>query len=224
MTRMERKMRRRNAIVNLLIIVGVVLAILLAGDAMFEAQQAYRMLEEAEATNRIAETVLVEARAAMANLETAKPVSITIQAPVAPVEEVGEPVRFWEEIPLTAEMQGVLLDSCEEFNVPFSLALAVMEQESRFQMVEGDGGSAAGYFQVWSKWWGWLMEEIGTSDLNDPAQNARTGCAVLGHLLSEYGTEVDALSAYNTGKPGQTRYAAEVMERQARWEEIVCQK
>ena len=224
MTRMERKMRRRNRVLNVLIALFSVAAILIAAQTLPEAASARKILAEAEATDRVAEEVMAEARAAMASLETAKPVSITIQAPVAPTEEMDEPVRFWEEIPLTAEMQGVLLDSCEEFNVPFSLALAVMEQESRFQMVEGDGGSAAGYFQVWSKWWGWLMEEIGTSDLNDPAQNVRTGCAVLGHLLSEYGTEVDALSAYNTGKPGQTRYAAEVMERQERWEEIVCQK
>jgi len=67
------------------------------------------------------------------------------------------------------------------------------------------------------------MEEIGTSDLSDPAQNVRTGCAVLGHLLGEYGAQRDALTAYNTGSPGTSSYAEETLARADAWEEILRQ-
>lgn len=118
-----------------------------------------------------------------------------------------------EDIPLSNELQAMLYGACLEFEIDFDLALAVIEQETNFRNVAGDGGDSQGYMQIQRKWWKGLMAEIGATDLTDPEDNFRTGCAILRQLIDKYGTVEDALSAYNTGRPGQTRYSREVMEK-----------
>ena len=66
--------------------------------------------------------------------------------------------------------------------------------------------------QIQERWWSGLMAEIGARDLTVAEDNFRTGCAILRKLLDQYSLE-DALSVYNTGAPGQTRYSREVMGR-----------
>ena len=96
--------------------------------------------------------------------------------------------------------------------MPNELALAVVEQETDFRNIVGDDGASVGYMQIQERWWGNLMAEIGARDLTVAEDNFRTGCAILRKLLDQYSLE-DALSVYNAGAPGQTRYSREVMER-----------
>ena len=124
---------------------------------------------------------------------------------------------FREDVPLSFELQDTLHTACTEFGVDYELMLALIERESQFQNVVGDGGDSIGYCQIQERWWGWLMEEIGADDLTDPVDNLRTGCAIMGHLLDRYGNERDALSAYNTGSPGHTEYASTVLAGAEKW-------
>lgn len=123
------------------------------------------------------------------------------------------------DVPLDYELQDVLHSACEEFGVEYSLMLALIEQETLFQNITGDGGDSVGYCQIQKKWWHGLMDDIGAKDLKDPQDNFRTGCAILAELIDKYGNAEDALSAYNTGNGGKTRYAQEVMARYAAWME-----
>lgn len=128
----------------------------------------------------------------------------------APAEPEA-PEWYIEAVPLAPELQKMLWDACLEFGVDYHLALAVIEQETRYQNLIGDGGDSIGYFQIQPYWWGDMMEQIGVDDLTDPAQNFQTGCAVLRYLLDiNDGSVADALTAYN---PGYSGYAGEVMER-----------
>lgn len=116
------------------------------------------------------------------------------------------------DVPLAPELQKALWDACREFEIDYPLALAVIEQETRFQNLIGDSGESIGYFQIQPYWWSDMMERIGADDLTDPAQNFRTGCAILRELLLRYdGSVTDALTAYNSGHPGQSAYAEAVM-------------
>lgn len=134
----------------------------------------------------------------------------------AALEEQG---YFRADVPLDYELQDVLHSACEEFGVEYSLMLALIEQETLFQNITGDGGDSVGYCQIQKKWWHGLMDDIGAKDLKDPQDNFRTGCAILAELIDKYGNAEDALSAYNTGNGGKTRYAQEVMARYAAWME-----
>lgn len=126
--------------------------------------------------------------------------------------DVCEDTYLSAEIPLSYEEQAALYGACLEFRVPYELALAVVEQETDFRNIVGDDGASVGYMQIQERWWGSLMEEIGARDLTVAEDNFRTGCAILRQLLDQYSLE-DALSVYNTGAPGQTRYSREVMGR-----------
>lgn len=107
--------------------------------------------------------------------------------------------------------------ACEEFGVDHALMLALIEQESNFQNVAGDDGRSVGYCQIQEKWWGRLMHEIGAEDLYQPYDNFRVSAAILAENTAKYGTVEDALTAYNTGKPGASTYSKAVMAAAERW-------
>lgn len=122
-----------------------------------------------------------------------------------------------EDIPMSYELQAMLYGACLEFEVPYELALAVIEQETNFRNVTGDDGASVGFMQIQERWWSGLMEEIGARDLTDPEDNFRTGCAIIRKLMDRHGSVEDALTAYNRGKPGQSKYSRDVMERMQKY-------
>lgn len=127
-----------------------------------------------------------------------------------------------ELVPLTAEEQRELYGAAKEFEIPYAVALGVIEVETRFSNVIGDGGKSIGYMQIQPRWWSELLEHIGAEDLTAAKDNFRGGCAILQLLRDTYGGRMgDALSAYNTGRPGVTRYAADVMEAAERWGKVI---
>lgn len=117
-----------------------------------------------------------------------------------------------QDIPLSLELQAQLYGACLEFGVDYALALAVVETESQYQNLVGDGGDSIGYMQIQPKWHKARMKALGVSDLTDPEGNFRVGCSLLADLLAENTLE-DALSLYNTGHAGRTEYSRVVMEK-----------
>lgn len=138
-------------------------------------------------------------------------------------EPVIEQTRYCDDIPLTHEEQDCLQVACEEFNVPYALALGLIEKETRFQNLIGDDGASAGYMQIQQKWHWDRMERLGVTDLMEPRGNFRVGCDFLSELYEKYNDWSMALTVYNFGHyPGYiTDYAKGVMENYARWQEIV---
>ena len=123
-----------------------------------------------------------------------------------------------DDIPLSYELQAMLYGACQEFEIDFELALAVIEQETDYRNIVGDDGASVGYMQIQDRWWSGLMEEIGARDLTEPEDNFRTGCAIIRKLMDKHGSVEDALTAYNRGKPGQSKYSRDVMERMQKYE------
>ena len=131
------------------------------------------------------------------------------------LDPLVEDTYLREDIPLSYELQAALYGACLEFGVEYELALAVIEQETRFTNVMGDSGSAYGYFQIWPKWHKGRMDELGVTDLMDPESNFRVGCSFLSECIGKYGVE-KGLGYYNSGSAQVTQYSREVM---ARWEQ-----
>ena len=117
---------------------------------------------------------------------------------------------FRSDVPLDGETQALLHAACEEAGITYELALAVIRKETGFQNVMGDNGNSYGYMQIQPRWHKDRMERLGVTDLTDPYSNFRVGCDFLAELLSKYTLE-EALTAYNSGKPGKSEYAASVM-------------
>lgn len=117
---------------------------------------------------------------------------------------------IYEAIPFGAEMQYLVWQASEESGCPYELALAVIWCESRYQNITGDNGNSIGYMQIQPKWHHERMEALGVTDLSDPLSNFRVGCNLLSELLDKYTLE-EALTCYNTGSPGKSSYADNVM-------------
>ena len=117
---------------------------------------------------------------------------------------------FREDVPLDGDTQALLRAACEETGIPYELALSVIRQETEFQNITGDDGRSVGYMQVQRRWHEDRMARLGVTDLTDPYGNFRVGCDYLAELLGKYTLE-EALTAYNSGKPGKSTYASNVL-------------
>lgn len=123
------------------------------------------------------------------------------------------------DIPLTYLEQDFLHTAADEFGVDYYIMVALIEKETNFRNITGDGGSSTGYCQIQERWWSDLMEEIGAEDLTQPYDNFRTAAAILSRHLERYGTMRDALTAYNAGKPGRSQYASDILANAEKWRE-----
>ena len=120
------------------------------------------------------------------------------------------PHAAYYDAPLSYDLQDDLRAACEESGVDMALALAVIQKETNFRNVMGDGGNSYGYMQVQPRWHRDRMERLGVTDLMDPESNFRVGCDYLAELLEKHPVE-NALSAYNSGRPDITQYAESVL-------------
>ena len=124
---------------------------------------------------------------------------------------------FRDDIPMDYDTQACLRAACEESGVEYEVMLGLIDRETGFQNINGDGGDSIGYCQIQPKWWSGLMTELGVNDLTRSLDNFRTGCAILSGLTEKYGSLEYALTAYNTGKPGKSEYADDVLQRIEKW-------
>ena len=106
----------------------------------------------------------------------------------------------YRDIPLDHELQDAALAACEEYGVLPDVLFAVMEVESGYQL-DARNGECYGLMQIHSINLPWLQEQIGTTDLSDPAQNIEAGAYILGGYLERYSL-TDSLMAYNLGEGG----------------------
>ena len=124
---------------------------------------------------------------------------------------------YRDDIPLTYLEQDFLHTAADEFGVDYFTMVALIERETNFRNIPGDGGSSTGYCQIQKRWWSDLMEEIGVDDLTNPYDNFRTAAAILAQHLERYGTMRDALTAYNSGSPGNSKYATAILANAEKW-------
>ncbi len=104
---------------------------------------------------------------------------------------------------LPKEVQVYIYCLCRDYEVSFPLVLALIEKESGYVFDKlGDDGNSYGYMQIYEKWHTDRMERLNCSDLTNPYQNVTVGIDYLSELLQKYGTEQDALTAYNYGEQG----------------------
>lgn len=127
---------------------------------------------------------------------------------------------FRDDVPLTYSEQDFLQTACEEFQVPYALALAVIEQESEFQNIPNSDGTCLGYMQIMPRWHSDRMAALGVVDLMDPYGNFRVGCSYLSELLEKYDT-CDALCVYKSGSPGESNYTRKVLALYEKWEGLL---
>lgn len=151
--------------------------------------------------------------------------------PLLEWEETAKPIFYCEDIPLTEEEQMELFNAADAFDIWYPLAVAMVDVETSFQNVAGDGGASIGYLQVNGTLHTDLMEQVGATDLWVPRDNFRTGLAYLAQQMERTDTVHKALMAYNMGPSGaaavwergiyESEYSQKVMERAEYWAAVM---
>lgn len=128
--------------------------------------------------------------------------------PEAEISPKSEPTFY--DVPFDLETQTEIIAICAEYGFSYELILGIISVESNFiPDILGDGGKSFGLMQIQPRWWSNTMEREGVTDLLDPLQNIRCGCAILRELTDKFDTEYRALQAYNTGRPDSKNGYAE---------------
>lgn len=139
-----------------------------------------------------------------------------------------------DAVPLSYDLQDIMRTACEEYGCPYSLALAVAEVESHFDMDAVGAVGEVGIMQLnpgpQNTYWINLEAETG-EDPTTPAGNIICGAYLMGTHMANYGEPGKALMAYNMGPGGaaqawaagitSTEYSAKVMEAMDRWEAVL---
>lgn len=159
--------------------------------------------------------LLVGAKTHKETPKTEQIVSISEEVPT----ETANKEDFILNIPMPCEEQKELYEASKEFGVDYYTMIALIDRETDFRNVKGDGGDSYGYCQIQPKWWYGLMTEIGATDLNVPKDNFRTACAIISKLQDKHKSIEGALVEYNQGyyNGSSTAYSREIMENAERY-------
>lgn len=130
---------------------------------------------------------------------------------------------------LDAELQATMIEMCEKYELPFALALAVAEQESRFNPDAVSKTDDYGLMQINKINFKWLREK-GIEPL-DYKGNIEAGVLILSEAVKKHGDYGLALMAYNCGDAGakklwkkgiySTEYSRATMERFDKWDSYI---
>lgn len=130
-------------------------------------------------------------------------------APAPEAEQLPAPEVWREDVPLSAELQEVLLDACAEAGIDPLLMLGLIWTESRFEVDAVSGTGDYGLCQ---------LNRLYFDPNMTPEENLRAGVALLGLHLERYGNIYAALTAYHVGHDDGSRgYAATVISAAADW-------
>ena len=137
----------------------------------------------------------------------AEPATVTqAEEPAAP-EVPKEPERTYYDVPLTEDLQDVIIDTAGGRGVDPALVLAVIEKESGYNPdASGDNGKSQGLMQIWRSAHKKRMKKLGAVNLYDPRDNVLVGIDILAEKLEKYEDAEKALIAYNAGDAGAKKH------------------
>ena len=128
--------------------------------------------------------------------------------PYTKAAELQDGFVYLPELPIARELQHHTWLKCHEQNLDYTLVLALMWRESRFETqavnLNHNGTHDSGIMQINDVNRAWLHKELSIDDLMDPYQNINAGTEILGRFTEKYG-ERNALLAYQYGETGMQR-------------------
>lgn len=168
-----------------------------------------------------------------AGLNMAKPETVHEEVSVETPEIEEFPVTYLSElVPLDENEQFCLNTWCEQYGVPYTLALAMIEAESSFNPnAVNRAGTCFSYMQINACNEEWLKKDLGISSVKNPLDNLRSGTYMVGGYIRKYEDLSMALMAYNSGEGGakakfaqgiyETEYTRKILKLKAEWDKIL---
>jgi len=123
-----------------------------------------------------------------------------------PGEEAAATLPVYYDVPLDYELQDYIRSNCEKYDVPMSLIIAIIEQESCFQADVISPTADYGLMQINIINHQRMAEELGVTDIMDPFQNVLSGIYLIAeNLRAENDDIAGALLRYSNGPTGANR-------------------
>lgn len=139
--------------------------------------------------------------------------------------------RYLEQLSITREEQEFLYMLCKDYEISYSLALAIMDVESSFNAGIISTTGDYGLMQINVTNHEWLQTELGVSDFLNSYENMRSGMYILADLFAKYSDVGKVLMAYNMGEEGaeklwsqgiyMTNYVATVAAKHEHYREML---
>ena len=104
------------------------------------------------------------------------------------------------DVPLDADLQQYIVETCYQYGVPVEIIFAMIERESNFDIYAVGIYGEVGLMQIIPETGSYLKDQIGLTDLSDPRQNVQGGCWLLSLFLNKGYSLEDALICYNAGE------------------------
>ena len=143
----------------------------------------------------------------LASADDYKEAQLRARPVVMELEEPAEPERTYYDVPLTEDLQDIIIDISEKRGVDPALVIAVIEKESGYKPdASGDNGRSQGLMQIWRSFHEKRMEKLGAVNLYDPRDNVIVGIDILAEKLEKYEDAEKALIAYNAGDAGAKKH------------------
>lgn len=147
--------------------------------------------------------------------------------------QADENVVLSYDIPMCEDDQNSLYEYCNDYSVPYEIALGVIETESTFNNDAVNwNGTCYGYMQINLCNENWLWREIEVENITQADQNLKSGIYMLSELYDKYEDWHCALICYNCGEPVakdyyfgrgvySSEYSCNVMQSAQKWAKIL---
>ncbi len=109
-------------------------------------------------------------------------------------------------VPMDVALQKDVHAIANEYGLDWTLLMAIMQKESRFDAQAVSPGGDYGLMQINAVNHSRLSIEVGVHDFLDPRENVRAGAYMLKQLLDKYQDVHMALMAYNMGETGASEW------------------
>lgn len=189
-----------------------------------EQQRAIRKRKIRQRNNRIAWLVIIGIVLVIFALGTLFGYHLTSHTPAGQAD-ITETPKGVPGLSLDYDLQKIMYESCQKYDVPFALALAVAEKESGFNPDAESRTDDHGIMQINRCNFEYLRNK-GIDPLTYEG-NIEAGVMLLGENLTRYGDEGLAVMAYNCGRTGakrlwdagvySTSYSRAIMELYEKW-------
>ena len=114
----------------------------------------------------------------------AEPAAVPKAEEVVQPQKTEEPKRTYYDVPLTEDLQDIIIDTASRRGVDPALVLAVIEKESGYNPdASGDNGKSQGLMQIWRNAHKKRMKKLGAVNLYDPRDNVLVGIDILAEKL-----------------------------------------
>ena len=118
----------------------------------------------------------------------------------APTGWTQREFAMMKTVPLDADFQRYVYETAKEYGLDWTLLMAVMQQESQFDIHAKSEGGDFGLMQINRINHANLSVVLGVHDFMDPQSNVRAGAYMLRELFDKYGDTHRVLMCYHMGE------------------------